>query len=59
MLKNIKRLIELSIKYNIPTEDLLLLDLNLSGVKLKLQSKRVRFELESTNKDIFSLLLAA
>ena len=55
MLKNIKRLIELSIKYNIPTEDLLLLDLNLSGVKLKLQSKRVRFELESTNKDIFSL----
>lgn len=55
MLKNIKHLIKLSSKYNIPREDLLLLDLNLSGVKLKLQSRRVRFELESTNKDIFSL----
>jgi len=55
MLKNVKHLIELSSKYNIPTEDLLLLDLNLSGVKLKLQSGRVRFELESTNKDIFPL----
>lgn len=55
MLKNVKHLIKLSDKYNIPTEDLLLLDLNLSGVKLKLQSRRVRFELESTNKDIFSL----
>ncbi|MBA4320711.1 MAG: hypothetical protein C0412_20140 [Flavobacterium sp.] len=55
MLKNIKHLIELSNKYNIPTEDLLLLDLNLSGVRLNLQSRRVRFELESTNKDIFSL----
>ncbi len=55
MLKNIKNLIELSDKYNIPTEDLLLLDLNLSGVKLELQSRRVRFELESTNKNIFSL----
>jgi len=55
MLKNIKRLIELSSKYNIPTEDLLLLDLNLSGIKLELQSRRVRFELKSINKDIFSL----
>ena len=55
MLKNIEHLIKLYSKYNIPTEDLLLLDLNLSGVKLKLQSRRVRFELESTNKDIFSL----
>lgn len=55
MLKNIKHLIELSSKYDIPTEDLLLLDLNLSGIKLELQSKRVRFELKSTNKDIFSL----
>ena len=55
MIKNIKHLIKLSSKYNIPREDLLLLDLNLSGVKLKLQSGRVRFELESTNKDIFSL----
>lgn len=55
MLKNIKHLIKLSSKYNIPTEDLLLLDLNLSGVKLNLQLGRVRFELESTSKDIFSL----
>ena len=55
MLKNIKQLLELSSKYNIPTEDLLLLDLNLSGVKLNLPSGRVRFELESTSKDIFSL----
>lgn len=55
MFENIKHLIELSSKYNIPTEDLLLLDLNLSGVKLNLQSRRVRFELESTNKNIFSL----
>lgn len=55
MLKNIRQIIELSSKYNIPTEDLLLLDLNLSGVKLKLQSRRVRFELEYTNKGIFPL----
>jgi len=55
MLKNIKHLIKLSSKYNIPTEDLLLLDLNLSGIKLELQSRRVRFELKSINKDIFSL----
>jgi len=55
MLKNIKHLIELSSKYNIPTEDLLLLDLNLSGVKLYFQSGRARFELKSTNKDVFSL----
>lgn len=60
MLKNIKHLIELSSKNNIPAEDLLLLDLNLSGVnlskvKLKFQSGRARFELESKNKDIFSL----
>ena len=55
MLKNIKHLIKLSGKYNIPTEDLLLLDLNLSGVKLDFQSGRARFELESTNKDIFPL----
>lgn len=55
MLKNIKHLNELSSKYNIPKEDLLLLDLNLSGIKLEFQSRRVRFELESTNKDIFSL----
>lgn len=55
MFKNIKHLIRLSSKYNIPAEDLLLLDLNLSGVKLNLQSGRVRFELESTSKDIFSL----
>jgi len=55
MLKNIKQLLELSSKYNIPVEDLLLLDLNLSGVKLNLPSGRVRFELESTNKNIFSL----
>jgi hypothetical protein len=55
MLKNIKQLLELSSKYNIPAEDLLLLDLNLSGVKLNLSSGRVRFELESTNEDIFSL----
>ena len=55
MLKNIKHLVELSNKYNIPTEDLLLLDLNLSGIKLELQSRRVRFELKSINKDIFSL----
>ena len=55
MLENIKHLIGLSAKYNIPVEDLLLLDLNLSGVKLDLPSGRVRFELESINKDIFSL----
>jgi hypothetical protein len=55
MLKNIKQLLKLSSKYNIPTEDLLLLDLNLSGIKLNLPSGRVRFELESSNKDIFSL----
>ena len=55
MLKNIEHLIKLSSKYNIPTEDLLLLDLNLSGIKLELQSRRVRFELKSINKDIFSL----
>lgn len=55
MLKNIKHLFKLSEKYNIPTEDLLLLDLNLSGAKLDLKSGRVRFELESTNKKIFSL----
>ncbi|MBU4512702.1 hypothetical protein KKD19_05720, partial [Patescibacteria group bacterium] len=55
MLKSIKHLIRLSSKYNIPAEDLLLLDLNLSGIKLNLQSGRVRFELKSTSKDIFSL----
>ena len=55
MLKNIEHLIKLSREYNIPPEDLLLLDLNLSGVKLNLPSGRVRFELESTSKDIFSL----
>lgn len=55
MLKSIKQLIEFSSKYNIPAEDLLLLDLNLSGVKLNLPSGRVRFELETINKDIFSL----
>jgi hypothetical protein len=55
MLEDIKHLTKLSSKYNIPTEDLLLLDLNLSGIKLNLRSRRVRFELESTNKDIFSL----
>jgi len=55
MLKNIKHLIRLSSKYNVPAEDLLLLDLNLSGIKLNLQSGRVRFELKSTSKDIFSL----
>jgi len=55
MFKNIKNLIKLSSKHSIPTEDLLLLDLNLNGVKLSLPSGRVRFELESTNKDIFSL----
>jgi len=55
MVKNVKHLIDLSSKYNIPREDLLLLDLNLSGVKLEFQSRRVRFELKSTNKDIFSL----
>lgn len=55
MLKDIKHLIKLSNKYNIPKEDLLLLDLNLSGIKLELQSRRVRFQLKSTNKDIFSL----
>lgn len=55
MINDIKHLIKLSNKYNIPTEDLLLLNLNLSGAQLELQSRRVRFELESTNKDIFSL----
>lgn len=55
MLKNIKHLLELSEKYNILLEDLLLLDLNLSGVKLNLKSGRVRFELETTNNKIFSL----
>ena len=55
MLKNIKQLFQFASKYNLPTEDLLLLDLNLSGVRLNFQSGRVRFELESTNKDIFSL----
>lgn len=55
MLKNIKHLLELSKKYDIPTEDLLLLNLNLSGVRLNFKSGRVRFELESTNKKIFSV----
>ncbi len=55
MLKNNKHLFELSRKYNIPTEDLILLDLNLSGAKIYFKSGRVRFELESTNKKIFSL----
>lgn len=57
MFKNIKQLLELPSKYNIPAEDLLLLDLNLSRVKLNLPSGRVRFELESTSRDIFSLAL--
>jgi len=55
MFKNIKHLIQISSKYDIPTEDLLLLDLNLSGVKMNLPSGRVRFELESKSKNIFSL----
>lgn len=46
MLKNIKHLLELSKKYDIPTEDLLLLNLNLSGARLNFKSGRVRFELE-------------
>ena len=55
MLQSLVYIKELSKEYNIPTEDLLLLDLNLSGIKLELQSRRVRFELKSMNKDIFSL----
>ncbi len=54
MIKNIKHLLVLANKYKVPTEDLLLLDLNLSGIRLNLKSGRVRFQLRSTNKKIFS-----
>jgi hypothetical protein len=55
MLREITQLDKLSTRYNIPKEDLLLVDLNLSGVRLNFPSGRVRFELESENKNIFSL----
>jgi len=55
MLESITHLTKLSIKYNIPKEDLLLIDLNLRGVNFEIPSGRVRLELKSLNKEIFSL----
>ena len=55
MINKTSKFFELSNKYGIPVEDLFLVDLNLSGVQLELQSGRVRFELESTNNDLFPL----
>lgn len=55
MIDSMEQLIEFSEESNIPSEDLLLLDLNLSGIELELQSRRIRFELRSENKKFFSL----
>lgn len=50
---NIEELTNLSKKYNISKEDILLISLNIDGVNSNYSSKRLRFRLNSENNEFF------
>lgn len=56
MIKDINQAQQLSEKYNIPVEDIILIALNCSGVVAKIKEKRIRFKLRLTGlSDVFYL----
>lgn len=54
MLDNVSQIYCLAEAHGIPTEDILLLDLNISGARKRTPSGRIRFQLHADNGDLFA-----